>query len=219
MQKTVQQNKLGASEAVNLVEKHDSDMQRVAGEINTLEDRLKVENEELERIRDDLKGKTQVFSDQITQKQKELEPWNEKINQKQSAIAVAQSELDILNQKRNASQKSIQEIQGKIDLILESRQTKEAEYNESRLEKAKLEKEVQRSEAQLEKMIEQEAKLRNILSGSRQKADEAKMSLQASVNQGAVLAGLMRLKESGRIDGFHVSLSLLFRIDLRANSP
>ncbi|KAF8476960.1 RecF/RecN/SMC N terminal domain-containing protein [Kalaharituber pfeilii] len=215
LQKAITTSRLGASEAGGLIEKYTSDLQRVSQEVAELEAKLKVEEQELERVRDDLKGKTQVFSDQITQKQKQLEPWNEKINHKQSAIAVAQSELDIFHQKRDASQRAIEEIQSKVEVIRESRKAKEAEYKECKAEKAKLEKEVQKTEQQLEKKIQQEANLRNLLSGARQKADEARASLAASQNQGNVLTGLIRLKESGRIDGFHSRLGNLGTIEAK----
>ena len=215
LQKAITTSRLSTSEATGMIEKHQSDLERLASEVATMETRLKMEEEELESVRNELKGKTQSFSDQITQKQKQLEPWNEKINQKQSAIAVAQSELDILRQKQNAAQKSIEEFQAKIELIQESRSANELEYKECRAEKIRLEKDVQKTELQLEKVGQQEMTLRNMLSGARQKADEAKASLAASQNQGSVLAGLMRLKESGRVDGFHNRLGNLGTIDTK----
>lgn len=215
LQKAITTNRLATSEAVGLIDKYQSDLERLSAEVAAMETRLQADEEELERVRNDLKGKTQVFSDQITQKQKQLEPWNEKINQKQSTIAVTQSELDILHQKRNAAQKSMEEFQAKIELIRESRKAKELEHKECRAEKIRLEKEVQKTEAQLDKISQQEANLRNILSGARQKADEARASLVASQNQGNVLAGLMRLKESGRVDGFHSRLGNLGTIDAK----
>lgn len=215
LQKAIATNRLATSEAAGLIDKHQSDLERLSAEVAAMEARLQADEEELERVRNDLKGKTQIFSDQITQKQKQLEPWNEKINQKQSAIAVTQSELDILHQKRKATQKSMEEFQAKIELIQESRKAKELEHKECRAEKIRVGKEVQRTEAQLDKVSQQELNIRNILSGARQKADESRASLAASQNQGNVLTGLMRLKESGRIDGFHNRLGNLGTIDAK----
>lgn len=50
--------------------------------------------------------------------------------------------------------------------------------------------------------------LRAKASSSRQKADEAKASQAASTTQNKVLEGLTRLKNTGRIDGFHVCANL-----------
>lgn len=178
-----------------------------------LTERLEVEETELEKIRDDLKEKTQGFSDQIAVKQKSLEPWNEKINEKKSAIAVAQSELDIIHEKSNASKIALEEAQAKIGIIEESRQIKEAEIKECRKERANLQKEGQKAQAQLQKMSQKEPQLKNSLSGAREKADEARSSMASAKSQGQVLTGLMRLKESGRIEGFHGRLGNLGTIE------
>jgi structural maintenance of chromosome 4 len=47
--------------------------------------------------------------------------------------------------------------------------------------------------------------IRGKLTSSRQKADEAKASLAADKSENAVLSSLNKLKEQGRIKGFHVS--------------
>lgn len=198
-----------------MIEKHTTDINRFGAEIASFEQNLAVQESELERIRDNLKEKTQGFSDQIAAKQKSLEPWKEKINEKQSAIAVAQSELDILHEKSNASKLALEEARAKIATIQEARQTKEEELRECRKECAKLEKEAMKVQTELDKMAQKEPALRSNLSGARQKADEAKASLAATQTQGNVLTGLMRLKESGRIEGFHGRLGNLGAIDQR----
>jgi structural maintenance of chromosome 4 len=50
--------------------------------------------------------------------------------------------------------------------------------------------------------------LRAKVTASRQKTDEAKASLAANKSENAVLSTLTRLKEQGRIKGFHVSCEL-----------
>jgi structural maintenance of chromosome 4 len=47
--------------------------------------------------------------------------------------------------------------------------------------------------------------IRSKLSASRHKADEAKASMAADRSENAVLSSLNKLKEQGRIKGFHVS--------------
>lgn len=49
--------------------------------------------------------------------------------------------------------------------------------------------------------------LRARVTASRQKTDEAKASLAANKSENAVLSTLTRLKEQGRIKGFHVSFT------------
>lgn len=215
LQKSIQTNKLAASEATSMIEKHTSDIARHSAEITSHEKNLAVQEAELERIRDNLKEKTQGFSDQIAAKQKSLEPWKEKINEKQSAIAVAQSELDILHEKANASNNALEEARAKITAIQNARATKEQELKECRRELGKLEKEAAKVEASIQSMAAKEAPLLNNLSSARQKADEARASLAATQTQGNVLTALMRLKESGRIEGFHGRLGNLGTIEAR----
>lgn len=198
-----------------MIEKHTTDIDRFSAEISGLEQNLTVQETELEKIRDNLKEKTQGFSDQIAAKQKTLEPWKERINEKQSAIAVAQSELDILHEKSNASKLALEEVRAKIATIQEARQTKEVELRDCRQECAKLERRAEKVQAELDKMAQKEPALRSNVSGARQRANEANASFAATQTQGNVLTGLMRLKESGRIEGFHGRLGNLGTIDQR----
>jgi len=109
----------------------------------------------------------------------------------------------------------MEEAQSKIAVIDESRAVKEQELKDCQKEIAKLSKQGQKVQAELEKINQKEPQLRNNVSGARQKADEARASLAATQTQGNVLTGLMRLKESGRIEGFHGRLGNLGTIDAR----
>lgn len=213
LEKTISTSETAAADAQSIIETCTADIERSGGEIAAMEKRMKAEEKELTKIRENLKGKTQAFSDQIATKQKSLEPWNEKINQKQSAIAVAESELAILHEKANAGAVALEEMQSKLASIEEGREGKLAELERCKSERAKLEKDAARVESELQKLSQKEPELRSKLSGARQKADEARASLSNTQAQGNVLTGLMRLKESGRIDGFHGRLGNLGTID------
>jgi len=213
LEKTIGSSEIAATEAQSTIENCTANIERSATEIVAMEKRMKAEEKELTTIRESLKGKTQAFSDQIAAKQKSLEPWNEKINQKQSAIAVAESELAILHEKANAGAVALEEMQTKVANIEEGREAKLAELDQCKSERAKLEKDAARVESELQKLSQKEPELRSRLSGARQKADEARASLSNTQTQGNVLTGLMRLKESGRIDGFHGRLGNLGTID------
>ena len=213
LEKALQTSRLAGSESNSLVQKHSNDIERNTKEIATLEKNKRTEEKELASIRDGLKGKTQAFSDQIAAKQKSLEPWNEKINEKQSAIAVARSELDILNERASAGTVALEEVQEKIKSLEESRKVKESETKELKSQKAKVEKDATKIQGDLSKLAQQEPEIRSQLSGARQKADEARASLSSTQSQGNVLSGLMRLKESGRIEGFYGRLGNLGTID------
>jgi structural maintenance of chromosome 4 len=213
LEKAMQAARLAASECESLAQKHTDDINKKTAETTELEEEMKAEEEELSTIREGLKGKTQGLSDQIAAKQKSLEPWDEKINKKLSAVAVAQSELDILRERSNAGAVQLEEAQSKVAAIEETLATKQTDLEERKAQKASLEDEVAGLKQDLKKFTSRETEVRAHVSSARQKAEEAKASLAGTQNRGSVLAGLMRLKESGRIDGFHGRLGNLGTID------
>ena len=213
LEKALNTSRLAISEAVSLIQRSNDDVDRNSKEIAKLESETEKEEKELSSIRDALKGKTQAFSDQITAKQRSLEPWNAKINEKQSAIAVTESELNILRERASAGAVALEAGHEKIKSLAENRKSKQSEAKELSSQKGKLEKEAKNFETELAKLAQSEADVRSKLSGARQKADEARASLSSTKSQGDVLKGLNRLKESGRIDGFHGRLGNLGTID------
>jgi structural maintenance of chromosome 4 len=213
LEKTQQTSRFAASESENTISNCADDVQRHSSTVGDLEKTRQSEERELGKIRECLKGKTQSLSDQIAAKQKSLEPWSTKIAGKESAIAVAESELEILRERSNAGAVALQEAQAKNLTIEENREARRNELEECRAERKKLEKDAAKLQTSLDKMSKEESERRSHLSGARQKADEARASLSNSQAQGNVLTGLMRLKESGRIDGFHGRLGNLGAID------
>lgn len=213
LEKLMQSSRLAASECASLASKHANDIENKTAEIVSLEKEMAHEEKELTSIRESLKGKTQGLSDQIAAKQRKLEPWNDKINEKLSAIAVARSELDILREKSNAGGLALEDAKTKVVSIQELITGKSQELEHRCLEQAELEKEVAALTAELRRFFEKEPDYRSRLSSARQKAEEARSSLVSTQNQGNVLAGLMRLKESGRIEGFHGRLGNLGTIE------
>ncbi|KAK1147400.1 Structural maintenance of chromosomes protein 4 [Aspergillus melleus] len=213
LEKSMQTARLAASECESLVEKHTHDIEKKTKETAQLEKEMQAEEAELSEIRESLKGKTQGLSDKITAKQKSLEPWDEKINKKVSAVAVAQSELDIIRERSNAGAVQLEEAQGKVSSIEETLATKEVDLEERKAQKTTLEEELAKLKHDLKKYSHKEPEVRTHVSSARQKAEEARASLASTQNRGSVLSGLMRLKESGRIDGFHGRLGNLGTID------
>lgn len=206
-------SRLAASEATSLVEKYADDIEKKTKQITELEHSLQSEEVELARIRDDLKGKTQGLSEEIAAKQKSLEPWQEKISHKQSNMAVAQSELDILLERANAGKKALADAEVRIEGIKTQKAQKETKIEERRHELKRLEKDCRKYNDALQKLASSEPEVRNQISTARQKAEEARASLASTQNQGNVLKGLLRLRDSGRIDGFHGRLGNLGTID------
>lgn len=213
LEKTKETSKHGISEATTNARQYASDLESYAEDMAILEEKMEAEEKELEAIRASLAGKTQDLSDEIAAKQKSLEPWIAKINEKQSSIALAQSELDIIREKENAGTKGIADIEAKIATFQESRQGKVEELENCKAEHKTAEKDIQKVQSKLQQLAQQEPVLRSKLSGARQNANEARASLSESQNQGNVQDKLMKLKDQGRISGFHGRLGNLGTID------
>lgn len=213
LEKTIANAEATSIEADETIEQCGEEIETRTQEIAELEQQVQAAEAELVQIRDSLKGKTQEFSDQIAALQKSLEPWNEKINQKQSAAAVAESELNILQEKANAGAIALEDLQSKIVSSEETKSAKRAELKSCQAEKAELLKEAENMKSELSVLAEQEPKIRSKISNARQKADEARSNLSNTQVRGNVLSALMRMRESGRIDGFHGRLGNLGTID------
>ncbi|TWU78305.1 hypothetical protein ED733_008410 [Metarhizium rileyi] len=213
LERTMNNAQNTTSQADEAIEESNQEIETRTQEVADLEAQVKTEEAELAKIRDSLKGKTQPFSDQITAKQRTLEPWMEKINQKQSAIAVAESEMNILKEKANAGAVAIRELEGKITVIESDKAAKAEELKSCEKEKSELQKEAKQMQSELDILAQQEPKIQNKISNARQKADEARSSLATTQARGNVLTALMRMKESGRIDGFHGRLGNLGTMD------
>ena len=213
LEKALLSSRLAISEASSLIRKFSDDVERTDAEVTSLEIAMTAESNELASIRESLTGKTQAFSDEISVKQKQLEPWNEKINQKQSAIAVMQSELGMLRERASAGEVALQGLNNKKDGIRSAVEGKTVELVDIKSKKAQFEKEARIMQQEIARLAERDPELRSQLSSARQKADEARASLSNSQSQGNVLNGLLRLKESGRIEGFHSRLGNLGAVD------
>ena len=215
LEKAVQTSSFAINEAATQTRQCSDDIARNAQLIASMEEDFRQEERELAAIRDSLKGKTQGLSDAIAAKQKQLEPWTEKIASKQSAMTLAQSELEMLQERQNAGATAVREVEARIASFEEAKASTAEQVAACREHRRALQKDIQRVEKRIGELAAQEPKVKANASSARQKADEARASLSATQTQGNVLTGLMRLKESGRIDGFHARLGNLGAIEER----
>ncbi|CAG8434869.1 763_t:CDS:10 [Diversispora eburnea] len=194
--KTIQNERHALSEARTAIRYNEEDLIKRTSELENLERSLGVEEQKLEIIRESLKGKTEQYTSKIEEKQKELSPWIEKINSKQSAIDrnLEQAEKDIVS-------------------LEETRRSKEQEIMVNRHQINLTKNEIERLESILKNADEIEGKLRSALAEARQKENEAKTLLQSSQSRGQVLGSLLKLKDSGRIKGLYDRLGNLGVID------
>ncbi|KAG5438954.1 hypothetical protein PCANB_002284 [Pneumocystis canis] len=205
----IQTNSHSYSESITWIENYTQEIKSYEKDISLLKNKLEIETKELEKIRFDLKDKTQDISDQLEIKQKQLEPWIEQINIRQSKIDVINSEIKILVDKENKSQQEINNIQERIQVIEKEDKITRKTIQQCQTDKENKEKELLMIKEEFEKMKDEEKRFKEKLSQCHQKEDEAKASFSKFQNHNSVLTGLMRLKESGRIDGFHGRLGSL----------
>lgn len=201
------------SESTHQVETSDAELVKFESELSNLGTLLSKEDLELNKIRLALKDKTQVFSDQIETKQKQKQPWDIQIQEKQSALDVGKAELDMLNEKATQVEQDILSASTQLEALqnegvakLEDIQSVENELTEATDSMARFEKE-------LTSLRATEVTAKQEHAGARDKADEARSNLSASKQKGDVLGGLTSLSDSGRITGFHGRLGDLGTID------
>ena len=65
-----------------------------------------------------------MYHDQIEVKQKELQPWNVKINKKKAEVDTATSERDMLVKKAEEAKQASQEAQATLDQLREDQAAK-----------------------------------------------------------------------------------------------
>ena len=213
LEKSASSSRYAVAEAVAYSQRLSEDLERNDSSIASIQDELQNEEGALDMIRGNLKGKTEGISEKINEKQKLLEPWMSQIGEKRSVIAVAQSEMQILRDREASGAQALADMRQKVERLQKEKSGKESTMHEHQSEKSSLEVKSKNLESAVEDLNRREPKVRSRISAARQNADEARASLSNSQTQGNVLSGLMRLKESGRISGFHGRLGNLGAID------
>ncbi|KZT73247.1 hypothetical protein DAEQUDRAFT_703578 [Daedalea quercina L-15889] len=217
LKKSLQEDEHHRNEALHAIEDNTTKMEREKKKVEELESSLAHEEDVLEEIRDSLKGKplthrnhkTQVFHDKIEVKQKELQPWTAKINAKKAEIDLATSERDMLAKKAEAAKSASKEAQDQLEQLRADNDAKVAELEELKTTKARNAAELKSKEKQIHDMQARVQQLRNKASSTRQRVDEAKASQAAEGSRNRVLDSLTRLRQTGRISGFHGRLGSL----------
>ncbi|KAJ7647405.1 RecF/RecN/SMC [Roridomyces roridus] len=209
LKKSLADDKSAQTKAEHITEDSAEKVLKEKANIEAFEASLVKEEKVLEGIRDGLKDKTQVFHDQIEAKQKELQPWTGKINEKQSEVDVATSERDALAKKAKSVQDALDEAGRNLKELRDDQQEKLAQQERHKAEKVAQQTAITKGEKQLKDAQQELQECRNKASSSRQRLADAKRSVAENTSQSKVLDGLMRLKNAGRISGFHGRLGSL----------
>ncbi|KAH9980780.1 RecF/RecN/SMC protein [Russula compacta] len=209
LKKSLQDDENAHSDALRAIQENAAKMKNEKKKADQLEEDLQKEEKVLEGIRDSLKDKTQVFHDQIEQKQKELQPWKTKINQKQAEIDVKTSERDMLVKKAETIKQGSAEAQEALEKLRSDQKSKTGELENLKHRKQSLQRESKAAQQRVQDLTARVNQLRTQASSTRQRVEEAKASQAASTSQNKVLDSLTRLRNSGRVSGFHGRLGSL----------
>lgn len=196
--------KLESSNAANLHYKN---------ELTELSGSLEIEKRKLDDIRRTLTDKTAGFSKEIEKLKTKLEPWNDKLKDKEGAIQLVDSHIEMIeNQKASIEKQLTDARQRLIDIKLEGKE-KEAEFVSSENKLKHIIGQIGLGEQQVNEEKLQHEVRKAQLSSMRQKTQDAVSAHSKVQNQNQVLASLMRLAKSGRINGFYGRLGDLGQID------
>ncbi|KAK7206831.1 RecF/RecN/SMC [Myxozyma melibiosi] len=215
LSKLIASAKLSVNSSAGWMSNYDEEIERLSSEIEQLQNNLQGEESKLEEIKESLEGSTRGISDEIEQKKKLLEPWNEKMNMKISELDVAKSELQIFIDRRAANESAIADQEARIKEIKVNGRAKEQEIENLKVELAHVNEQIVLGEDECAQASSALDEMRQQVSIARQRVQEAREQMAASESQGNVLSSLKRLEESGRISGFYGRLGNLGAIDER----
>lgn len=167
----------------------------------------------LDGIRLELTDKTKIFNEEIEVYEKKLEPWSEKLEQKKSEITIAESRVQMLREQRSSLDDEIFQIKERLKSIVQDGKDNEKQLSILKKEKAHNASQITLGDEECEHASVKLKEMENSVSSHRQKTLEARGSLSTIQNKSKVLSGLMRLQESGRIQGFYGRLGDLGYID------
>lgn len=215
LEKAIETGTHAHNESKIWLENYEEESRQLQEQVQELENRLEVETAGLERIQEELKDKTQGFTDEIEKKQKIFEPWQEKIRAKESEIAVANSEIDVLNEKTQALEKAVNDAKENVESIMNEGREKESRLVQLKQELEHTTSQIGLGVGECQQAREKVAEMRANLDSSRQKVSTARESLNSFESQNKVLSALMKISNSGRIEGIHGRLGGLGTIDAK----
>ncbi|CEQ42156.1 SPOSA6832_03944, partial [Sporobolomyces salmonicolor] len=206
--KSLADDKHSRSEAETSIANNSETLERFAGEKDKLKEELEEQQAGLTKVMDSLRDKIEGFSTQIETEQQALAPWTEQIEEKQNEIKIAQQQLDDLRGKSQSVAADIERAEEETKELREARKTKLAELKDLQKQHKEIASKIEATRERLQAEKANEAKHRAKVADARSKTAEAKASQSASRSKGDVLSAVLKLKEQGRLPGFHRKFTL-----------
>lgn len=161
------------------------------------------ERERLDEIKFSLKDKTTDISAEIAQYEKDLEPWNDQLQQKRAEIQLADSELSLLKDMQSRLEKEVVKLQDDLAAAKEENKSKLKTVQDLEEQKVAISSEIATGEKEWTAANARLKEMHSILNVQRQRTIEARSALSNAQNKSTVLTALTKLQKSGRISGFH----------------
>lgn len=182
-------------------------------ELEDLKNSLTKEKLILDEIRLELTDKTKDFTNEIEIYEKKLQPWNELIEKKKSDITIAESKVEMLKEKSIQFDKDVSDLKNRTSQINNEINSFNLKINELNEEFDHNNEQIQLGTKECDYASVKLEEMGSVLSTHRQKTLESRNSLSTVQNKNKVLSGLMRLQDTGRIQGFYGRLGDLGYID------
>lgn len=201
--------KTSENELISLTES----LKNYDNDVITLNSDLNVENEKLDQIKSELSSKTKKYSTEIEKLQEQLEPWTNKLDEKQSQINITNSEIEILKNQLDSINNQNNELKQSIETKKEKIKINKSTIEDLNKEKANAQSILDSYSDKFNDAGKSLNSLEHKLNELRNKIDYAKTSATNFETQNKVLNALNRLQQTGRITGFYGKLGDLGVID------
>lgn len=212
-QKTKEQLEHTLLMAQNKLNSHNEVTSQYQEELDGYTNDLQTEKEKLDEIRLKMTSKTSQYTEEIDSLHTKLEPWNDKLKEKDNQIRLIESEIEMLNNQRENKGKALENARQRlIDIKTEGKQ-KEMEFQENHDKLEHITEQIELGEEQCSNERKQLQSRKNDLDSMRSRVHDSLSKHQHNENKNRVLSGLSRLAKSGRISGFYGRLGDLGVID------
>lgn len=211
--KQLEKDEYKVKEYSKKISNHTEDLEKVQNEHAELEASLAKEDKKLQDIVESMKDRTNHLSQAIEEKRRELAPWNEKMNLKQSQIDVAQSNINLLKGKSEAHSQQLSASKQAVSDLNDEKKEKTSLKSSTIKEQKTLETKIQKEEHKLNQIRSDEESLQNKARETQQKYSEAQSAIQSARSRGTIMDALLRQKELGRLGGIIGRLGSLGVID------
>lgn len=182
-------------------------------ELGVLNLSLEVEKHKLSELRIKLTEKTSHLSKEIEEIQTKLEPYNDRLKEKESTIELIQSEIEMVETQRRGTENKLREASQRLIDIKKEGKAKESELDALENKLNHISEQILLGEEQCQNSKKKLETRRVRLAAARLKTQDAVNSVASAQNKNKVLSSLMRLAKSGRIEGFYGRLGDLGQID------